>query len=478
MWGTEPDNPASAGASPHQLYRFANALLDESTSQLRVSGLVVQFERLPMQLLIELLRRTDEVITKEQLCELLWAGRPMGDNVLANAVSKLRRALGEQAGSQIVTLSRIGYRLVGPVEIAPAGRAAMQTDVLRPGSAVPGRDGYVLERRLDGQGLRHVWLARHTKTQDAKVFKFADDGLGLAALKREFDGYRLLRRALGEALPLVRLLDANLQSSPFYLECEYLGSDLTRWADDGGRLGTVPWPQRLALFIQVARAVSAAHGIGLLHRDLRPTHVWVRGSPGAWVAALTDFASAPGAETARGDTCGQADVPVLIAQTPVATNDDRMYVAPELLAGQVPTQQGDLYALGVMLYQLWVADLRRPIAVGWQRELADDNCLQDDIAAATAADPVLRLGSVAELLNRLTQLDARREQALRQERETRRLQDATARLHSLRRRRPWELAAFAALLLGLVISLWLGGSADRLGSWKFVSHWVYSGSQT
>ncbi len=478
MWRTGPDNPASAGASPHQLYRFANALLDESTSQLRVGGLVVQLERLPLQLLVELLRRTDEVITKEQLCELLWAGRPMGDNVLANAVSKLRRALGDESGSHIVTLPRIGYRLVGPVEVAPAGRAAMQVDVLRPGSAVPGRDGYVLERRLGGKDRPPVWLARHAKTQDAKVFKFADDGLGLAALKREFEGYRLLRSALGEALPLVRLVDANLQSPPFYLECEYLGSDLTRWADDGGRLGTVPWPQRLALFIQVARAVSAAHGIGLLHRHLRPAQIWVRGSTGAWVAALTDFDSAPGAEAARVEASAQGAVPVLSAQTAGETNEDRMYVAPELLAGQVPTQQSDLYALGVMLYQLYVADLRRPMTAGWQRDLADNPCLQDDMAAATAGDTAVRMGSVAELVNRLTQLDARREQALHQERDALRLHEATTQLNTLRRRRPWELAAFAALFVGLVISLWLGGAADRLGNWKLGSNGVYLGSQT
>lgn len=481
MWRLGPDD-AVAESSPLQCHRFADAVFDEASGELRVAGVVVQVERLPLQLLNVMLRRADEVVTKEELCDLLWSGRPMGENVLANAVSKLRRALGEDAGRHIVTLQRIGYRLAGPVESSPAGTQALRADVLKPGQPVPGREGYVLDRRLNSNNRRPVWLARHAKTHDAKVFKLADDSLGLAALKREFDGYRLLRAALGEGVSLVRLLDANLLTPPFYLECEYQGSDLMRWADEAGRLGTVPWAERLDLFMQIARTVAAAHAIGLLHRDVRPAHVWVRGESGAWAAAMTDFASAPGAEAVRSegfDEPGQPLPPKVYADLSAPSGGDgheRLYLAPELLAGQVPTQQGDLYALGVILYQLWIADLRRPLLEGWESELATEACLCDDIRAATASDPELRLGSVAELVQRLTRLDARREHGLQLQHEALRNTAARVQLQSLLWRRPWELAA--ALVLGLLIGLWLGGAVDRSGGGKRGSLLDKSGSQS
>ena len=43
------------------------------------------------------------------------------------------------------------------------------------------------------------------------------------------------------------------------------------------------------------------------------------------------------------------------------------YLAPELLAGQVPTVRSDIYALGVVLYQVCVGDFRRPMSPGWAR---------------------------------------------------------------------------------------------------------------
>ena len=86
-----------------------------------------------------------------------------------------------------------------------------------------------------------------------------------------------------------------------------------------------------------------------------------------------------------------------------------LYVAPELLAGQPANEQSDLYALGVLLYQLLVGDLRRPLAPGWERSIEDD-LLRDDISRATDFDPTQRFDHVAQLCGRLAQLDARRAQ--------------------------------------------------------------------
>ena len=78
------------------LYRhaFGSVEFDEARGELRVGGLVVDLEQRPLQVLVCLLHHADEVVPREELFDTVWAGRPTVDNVLANAVAKLRKALG------------------------------------------------------------------------------------------------------------------------------------------------------------------------------------------------------------------------------------------------------------------------------------------------------------------------------------------------------------------------------------------------
>ena len=64
-------------------------------------------------------------------------------------------------------------------------------------------------------------------------------------------------------------------------------------------------------------------------------------------------------------------------------------MAPELLEGKPPTLQSDIYALGVMLYQMVSGDLSRALAPGW-RDAVDDELLVEDITAAVHGSPTLR----------------------------------------------------------------------------------------
>ena len=64
-------------------------------------------------------------------------------------------------------------------------------------------------------------------------------------------------------------------------------------------------------------------------------------------------------------------------------------MAPEVIAGEMPTQRSDVFALGVLVYQLVVGDLRRSIAPGWEADVGDE-LLCEDIALAAAANPERR----------------------------------------------------------------------------------------
>src|SRR6476469_3349752 len=91
-----------------------------------------------------------------------------------------------------------------------------------------------------------------------------------------------------------------------------------------------------------------------------------------------------------------------------------MYSPPELLVGKPFTTQGDIYSLGVLLYQMVVGDLFKPLAPGWQRDVTDELLLAD-IESCIEGDPARRLNSAAELSRRLRTLGERRK-ALEQKR--------------------------------------------------------------
>ena len=110
-------------ANTARLWRFGECEFDELRFGLRVCGTLVEIERKPLEVLLHLLSRGGGVVRKEELLETVWPGLMVVDASLATAVSKLRKALGEQ--DVIQTVSKVGYRICVPIEseIAPASIA-------------------------------------------------------------------------------------------------------------------------------------------------------------------------------------------------------------------------------------------------------------------------------------------------------------------------------------------------------------------
>src|SRR5262245_40316350 len=452
------DRPSSA---PLFRYRFGTAEFDEARFELRVSGLPVDIQRKPLEILACLLAHAGEVVTKDELLETVWEGRPTVENVIANAITKLRSALGDENAERIVTQPRVGYRFAGTFERVAVGRGWVSRLELAAGAPVPGRPSFVLESMIGRSVASEVWLARHAKTHEPRVYKFSPDGGQLAGLKREATLSRLLRENLDEQQFFAKLLDWNFETPPFFLEYEYAGQNLAEWAEGEGRLAKLTVPQRLEMFLRIVDGVAAAHSVGVLHKDLKPTNVLVAPTEaGGWQVKLTDFGSSRLLEPERLAELGITQLGLTMTASVLSDSGSGtpLYLAPELLTGAPPTVCSDVYALGVMLYQFLVGDFRKPLTPGWESDVAD-SLLRQDIADAAAGDPARRLQNATELANRLRRLEERRNESELLRAADARARAAEQRLEQARARRPWIAAAACALALGLAVSVYLAWQA-------------------
>lgn len=433
-------------------WRFAKCEFDETTRQLRTGGVLTDLESKPLDVLLQLLLHAGEVVTKDELLDAVWPGVTVVDGSLATAISKLRKAIGDEDQTVILTVPRIGYRLGAPVQSRRVAPPAMPELGFQLGDPVPGRDQWRLTRKLDVSLSSEVWLSEHIKTGDRRVFKFAADGVRLQALKREVTLARFLQESLGGRPTFVRVLEWNFEQAPFYIESEYGGVDLNEWAESQGGLSAIPFTVRLRVLIDVARALASAHEIGVLHKDLKPANILIAPADPGWQIRVVDFGSGSLLEPGRLDQYGITNLGFSAGEGPVTGTP--LYVAPEVLAGQSPTALADVYALGVILYQLAVGDFRKPLSAGWESDVADP-LIREDIAAAACGDPRRRLNSVAVLADRLEALDRRRTERGELEAATARARVAEQQLARAQARRPWAVAAMLLLLTGLAAALLL-----------------------
>lgn len=99
-------------------YRFGPFIVDGIRYRVRRHGTDVALTPKLLDLLLHLLEHAGELVTKEQLLDALWPGANVTENALAQAVSELRQAIGDDAAAPqfIKTVARRGYRFIAPVE--------------------------------------------------------------------------------------------------------------------------------------------------------------------------------------------------------------------------------------------------------------------------------------------------------------------------------------------------------------------------
>src|SRR5215469_13489862 len=209
-----------------------------------------------------------------------------------------------------------------------------------PTTYTPGEriDHYEIIRLLGHGGMNHVYLAQDVLSAQKVVLKFPnDDVFGDVAV---FERYK--REAeIGSRLNhphIQHLLNSDEKRCDHYLVIEYIQGRTLRTVLEELAPNLLPPEEAIRTIIQVCEALAYAHEHGVFHRDIKPENIMILDSGDI---KIIDFGVALLEGARRVTWRGLSGT--------VGTPD---YMAPEQLQGERGTASSDIYAVGVMLYEM------------------------------------------------------------------------------------------------------------------------------
>jgi formylglycine-generating enzyme required for sulfatase activity/tRNA A-37 threonylcarbamoyl transferase component Bud32 len=261
-------------------------------------------------------------------------------------------------------------------------------------------DAYTVEGRLGSGGFAVVFLVRDVHLKRKLAVKVLSPDV--------IASHSVLERFRREAETVAQL------SHPHIVPLHFIGQKddlvyLVMEAIDGGSLadrltreGKLPIEEAARIFGEVASALAHAHKRGVVHRDIKPQNVLLDAESGR--ALVTDFGIA---RTAEG---GSLTATGMVVGTPA-------YLSPEQVTGEPSDHRADIYALGVMMYEMVAGQPpftgATPTAVLMKRlggppeplrtiRAEVPAALEELVDACLATDPDERIQNAADIARALT----------------------------------------------------------------------------
>ena len=219
-------------------------------------------------------------------------------------------------------------------------------------SVAPGSP-WILRRHLGMGSFGEVWMAENPDYPKLRAYKFFIQDVSGEWLRREQAGLTAILKRLNSHQNIVDFEDVQSTDCPYpYLALEYLGGgSLEEWIikDPLSR----PALDVHEIIRQVVSGLSAAHAQGIEHRDIKPANILMTVGPDVTIK-IGDFGLARVASTRREGTTQMVSLAGVVG-TP-------LYLPPEAMQRgrrHKPTQD-DVFALGVVWYQLVIGAIERP----------------------------------------------------------------------------------------------------------------------
>jgi serine/threonine protein kinase len=216
------------------------------------------------------------------------------------------------------------------------------------GRVIAGR--YRVVKQLGEGGMGQVYLAVHEAIEKQ---------IALKVLRPEYSAKEeIITRFQQEAISASRIKHPNvlevfdfgmLDNGCAFLAMEFLhGNDV---ADELVRAGSLDTPRALRIMLQVSRALSAAHKAGVVHRDMKPDNIFLlRTGDGEEIVKIVDFGIAQ-LRTTDEDAKSDAKPRRRLTKTGMIFGTPE-YMAPEQAAGKKADLRVDVYACGIILFEM------------------------------------------------------------------------------------------------------------------------------
>ena len=208
-------------------------------------------------------------------------------------------------------------------------------------------DAYSLERELGGGGMSRVFVAQEIALGRSVVVKVmsADALAGISAERFA----REVRTAASLQHPnIVPVLTTGIADDvPYYTMPYVRGESLRVRMNQGDR---IPRRHAISILRDLARALQYAHGEGIVHRDIKPDNVLLADN----AAVVTDFGIAKAISAARttgADAAPTSSNPYTLTQAGLSVGTPA-YMAPEQAAADTIDHRVDIYAWGVLAYEM------------------------------------------------------------------------------------------------------------------------------
>src|SRR6266849_9834157 len=199
-------------------------------------------------------------------------------------------------------------------------------------------DHYEIIRQLGHGGMNNVYLAQDTLNEEKVVLKFPNDDL--ISNVGVFERYK--REAeIGSRLDhphVQRLLNTDEQRCEHYLVMEFIQGRTLREILEATSPNLLPIDEVMRIITQICDALAYCHEHGVFHRDIKPENIMIQDDGSI---KIIDFGVALLEGARRVTWRGLSGT--------VGTPD---YMAPEQLQGERGTASSDIYAVGVMLYEM------------------------------------------------------------------------------------------------------------------------------
>jgi len=338
--------------------------LDLRNYELRRAGRSLKLERIPLELLLLLVEHRGQLVTRDQILERVW-GKDVfldTDNSINAAIRKIRQVLKDDPEQPhfVQTITGRGYRFIAPVEevappsaeAAPPGQSSAAENLI--GQKI---SHYRVLQLLGGGGMGVVYKAEDLKLGRRVAIKFlpaelASDPVAFERLQcearaasaldhRNICGIYELGEHEGQAFIVMQLLE---------------GQTLREWIEGAGTQNT---PLRLKPLLdfatQIADGLEAAHQKGIIHRDIKPTNIFItdRGEAKILDFGVAKFVESPETTTEIAASAQEIGPSANSTMTHSCVSmGTPSYLSPEQVRREKLDARTDLFSFGLVLYEM------------------------------------------------------------------------------------------------------------------------------